>query len=79
VFSLLGPSGSLALSLTATKQYSATAQLLVQSMGNVNLNSGTGQGLITATDVQTELQLVTSAQVQSAVRKKLGSVRWSSR
>jgi succinoglycan biosynthesis transport protein ExoP len=73
-FSLVGLGVSLGLSLTATKQYSATAQLLVQSTGNVSLSAGSGQSLITATDVQTELQLVSSAEVQKAVRKKLGSV-----
>jgi len=72
-FSLLGLVISLALSLTATKQYAATAQLLVQSSGNLSLNSGSSQTAITATDVQTELQLVTSAQVQNQVRAQLGS------
>ncbi len=70
-FSLLGLSVSLALSLTATRQYVATAQLLVQSTGNVGLN--TGAQSVTSAEVQTELQLVTSAQVQNAVRKELGS------
>jgi len=71
-FLLLGPGVSLALSLTATKQYTATAQLLVQSAGNLSLGSGSGEAP-TSTDVQTELQLVTGAQVQSQVRAKLGS------
>ena len=71
-FALLGLGISLAVSLTATKQYAATAQLLVQSVGNVNIATGSNQTL-TATDVQTELQLVTSAQVQSQVRAQLGS------
>src|ERR1700761_4899382 len=61
-------------SLTGQKQYSATAQLLVQSVGsNLALNSS-AQAPVTSTDVQTELQLVTSAQVQQSVRKTLGSV-----
>jgi len=72
-FSLLGLGISLALSLTATKQYTATAQLLVQSVGNASLDSGSSQTLITSADVQTELQLVTSAQVQDQVRTELGS------
>jgi len=70
---LLGLGVGLALSLTSAKQYSATAQLLVQSTANVNLSTGANQSLITTADVQTELQLVTSAQVQQAVIKKLGS------
>jgi succinoglycan biosynthesis transport protein ExoP len=70
-FSLLGLGVSLALSLTATRQYAATSQLLVQSTGNVNVITG-NQG-VTSAEVQTELQLVTSAQVQDAVRKNLGS------
>ena len=72
-FSLLGLAVSLTLSLTSTKQYSATAQLLVQSAANVSLSTDSSQSLITMADVQTELQLVTSAQVQQAVVKKLGS------
>ena len=42
-FSLLGLGISLGFSLTATKQYSATAQLLVQSAGNVSLDTWLGQ------------------------------------
>ncbi len=72
-FSLLGLAISLALSLTETKEYTAAAQLLVQSTGSVNLTTGS-QAEVTSTDVQTELQLVTSAQVQDHVRKELGSV-----
>jgi polysaccharide biosynthesis transport protein len=71
---VLGLGASLALSLTATKDYSATAQLLMQSTGSVNLSSGVGQTVVTSADVQTELQLATSAQVQEAVRKKLGTL-----
>lgn len=70
---LLGLGISLVISLSATKEYSATAQLLVQSTGGVNLTTGSVQS-ITPTDVQTELQLVTSAQVQAQVQHKLGSV-----
>jgi succinoglycan biosynthesis transport protein ExoP len=72
-FSLIGLGVSLALSLTSDKQYSATAQLLVQSTANVNPNAGSSQSVITTAGVQTELQLVTSAQVQQEVAKKLGS------
>ena len=72
-FSLLGLGISLALSLTASKQYTATAQLLVQSVGSVNLTTGANSNGLTPADVETELQLVTSAQVQSQVRAKLGS------
>ncbi|HEY5015822.1 MAG TPA: polysaccharide biosynthesis tyrosine autokinase [Streptosporangiaceae bacterium] len=70
---LLGLGLSLALSLTAAKQYSATAQLLVQSVGSVNLTTGANSNELTPADVETELQLVTSAQVQSQVRAQLGS------
>jgi polysaccharide biosynthesis transport protein len=69
---VLGLAGSLALSLTQPKQYSATAQLLVQPPGG-NLGLNAGQTQVTSTDVQTELQLVSSAQVEQAVRRKLGS------
>ncbi len=72
-FALLGLGISLVLSLTATRQYTATAQLLVQSVGSVNLTTGSNETYVTQADVQTELQLVTSAQVQSQVRAELGS------
>src|SRR6201996_1896352 len=72
-FTLLGLALSLALSLTQQKQYSATAQLLVQATGGINLTLGSSQYPVTSTDVQTELQLVTSAQVQELVRMTLGT------
>jgi len=65
----LGLAASLAFSLTAHKEYSATAQLLVQPSFDT---SGTQQP-VTQTDVQTELQLVTSAPVQQTVRNRLKS------
>ena len=71
---LLGLGVSLAMSLTTTKQYAATAQLLVQSVGSVNLATGADPGGLTSADVDTELQLVTSAQVQNQVRARLGRV-----
>jgi capsular exopolysaccharide synthesis family protein len=53
------------------KQYSATAQLLVQpASGSVPI-SGTQQ-TVSPTDVLTELQLVTNAPVKGQVTKKLG-------
>ena len=67
----LGLAAGLAFSLTTHKQYSATAQLLVQSSVNAAGLSGVQQQPVTQTDVQTELQLVTSAPVQQAVRARL--------
>jgi polysaccharide biosynthesis transport protein len=67
---VLGLALSLAFSLTAHKEYSATAQLLVQPTVNVSGLSA-GQQPVTQTDVQTDLQLVTSAPVQQAVRAQL--------
>ncbi len=69
---VLGLALSLAFSLTAHKQYSATAQLLVQPSVNASGLSAAQQP-VTQTDVQTELQLVTSAPVQQAVRNRLKS------
>jgi capsular exopolysaccharide synthesis family protein len=69
---LLGLAASLALSLTSHKQYSATAQLLVQPAVTA-ASAGTAPQPVTQTDVATELQLVTSAPVVQAVRAKLGS------
>ena len=69
---VLGLAISLAFSLTAHKQYSATAQLLVQPSAAAS-GVGAVQQPVTQTQVQTELQLVTSAPVQQAVRGTLQS------
>jgi len=68
----LGLAASLAFSLTAHKQYSATAQLLVQPSVNAS-GLNVVQEPVTQTEVETELQLVTSAPVQQAVRNRLHS------
>ena len=70
---VLGLAASLALSLTAHKQYSATAQLLVQSSFGASSIGAVQQQSVTQIDVETELQLVTSAPVQQDVRRQLGS------
>jgi len=69
---MLGLAASLAFSLTAHKQYSATAQLLVQPSVETG-GLSVVQEPVTQTDVETELQLVTSAPVQQAVRNRLKS------
>jgi polysaccharide biosynthesis transport protein len=69
---VLGLAASLAFSLTAHKQYSATAQLLVGPSFGASGLSGVQQQA-TQTDVQTELQLVTSAPVRQTVRNRLKS------
>ena len=69
----LGLAGSLAFSFTAQKQYSATAQILVQPSAVPGGMGAIQAQPVTPTDVQTALQLVTSAQVQSMVRHKLGA------
>jgi capsular exopolysaccharide synthesis family protein len=68
---MLGLAVSLAISLTEAKQYAASAQVLVQPSSQ---SSALGSALepVTATEVQTMLQLVTSAPVTDAVRKELG-------
>ena len=70
VLAALGLGGSLALSLPQPKQYSATAQLLVQSPAGHPPGHHPQQ--VTITDVQTDLQLATRASHQ-IVRGKLGS------
>ncbi len=70
---VLGLAVSLALSVRQAKQYSATAQLLVQSSGQ-GISLGGAPQAVTTTDVQTDLQLATSAPVVALVRGKLGSV-----
>jgi capsular exopolysaccharide synthesis family protein len=69
---VLGLAVSLAFSLTAHKQYSANAKLLIQASVNAT-GLGAAQQPVTQTDVETDLQLVTSAPVQQAVRQKLHS------
>jgi succinoglycan biosynthesis transport protein ExoP len=69
---LLGPALSLAISLSQPKEYSATAQLLVQFSGTA-VNVAGGQQQVTPTEVLTEMQLATSAPVLQAVRATLGS------
>src|ERR1700761_1145888 len=68
----LGLALALAAALSATRQYEATAQLLVQPSVSA-ASAGTAPQPVTQTDVATELQLVTSAPVVQAIRKKLGS------
>jgi tyrosine-protein kinase len=69
---LLGLGAGIAASVTQPKQYSASAQVLAQSTENFT-TIGVAQQPITPTDVQTELQLVTSAPVRRAVQRRLGS------
>jgi capsular exopolysaccharide synthesis family protein len=70
---LLGLGASLAFSFTAHKEYSATAQVLVQSSADASA-LGVAQAPVSQTDVQTELTLVTSAPIIDSVRRQLGSV-----
>ena len=69
---LVGLAVSLAISFTEAKQYAASAQVLVQPSTQASALGSTQQP-VTPTDVQTMLQLVTSAPVTSAVRRQLGS------
>jgi receptor protein-tyrosine kinase len=71
LITVLGVGLSLAYSLPQRKQYSATADLLVQTQNPAVTQTG-AQSPITPTDVLTQLQLVTSAPVKAAVTKKLG-------
>lgn len=70
---LLGLVVSLGYSLTQPKSYSASAQLLLQPV-NPAIAAGASQQAITPTQVLTEIQLVTGANVKAAVARKLGSV-----
>jgi capsular exopolysaccharide synthesis family protein len=68
---VLGLVASLGYSITQPKEYSASAQLLIQAEAGVT-TAGNPQP-ITSTDVLTELQLMTSAPVEAAVTRQLGS------
>ena len=66
----LALAGAVGYAWTATKEYSATAPLLVQPQtGTLPLT--TPVPTITTTDVATELQLLTSAPVADAVKSHL--------
>jgi capsular exopolysaccharide synthesis family protein len=69
---LLGLAVSLAISFTEHKEYTASAQVLVQSASQASALGSTQQP-VTTTDVQTMMQLVTSTPVVEAVRSQLGS------
>jgi polysaccharide biosynthesis transport protein len=71
-FALVGLAAALAISFTETKQYAASTQVLVQPSTQASALGSTQQP-VTPTDVQTMLQLVTSAPVTNAVRRQLGS------
>ncbi len=68
---LLGLAAGIGAPLTQARQYTATAQILVQSATGLTALAQAPQQ-VTPTEVQTMLQLVTSALVQQAVRRKLG-------
>jgi polysaccharide biosynthesis transport protein len=68
---LLGAAAG-AYSVNQPKQYTASAQLLVQPTTGT-LPSAATQQVISPTDVLTELQLITTAPVREAVRRQLGS------
>ena len=69
---LIGLAGSLAYAFTAPHQFSASAQLLVEPSAVVGAFGSTAQP-VSQTDVETELQLVTSTQVRQKVAVALGS------
>ena len=64
---------SLGLALTQPKQYSATAQVVVQS-ATASAAADSVQQPVTTAEVQTMLLLVTGSPVQQAVQHQLGSV-----
>ncbi len=66
----LAVAGAIAYSFSAAKEYSATAQLLVQPQSGT-LALTTPAQTITTTDVATELQLLTSAPVVDVVKSRL--------
>lgn len=68
----LGLAGGVAIPFAQPKQYSATAQILVQASGVAGIPGGS-QSPVTPTDVQTLQQLVVSAPVRAAVSRRLGS------
>ena len=73
---LVGAGAAFGLSVVQTKKYTATAEILLQPSQSVQLNqASSGSPALTPTDVQTEVQLVTSAPVKAAVAKALGTTQ----
>lgn len=72
IAAIIGVAASVALSVRQPDQYVATAQILVQPSGASTVAGG-APSAVTPTDVQTDVQLLTSAQVESAVSRRLGS------
>jgi capsular exopolysaccharide synthesis family protein len=72
IAAILGLAASVALSVRQPDQYVATAQILVQPSG-ASTAPGSAPSAVTPTDVQTDVQLLTSAQVERAVSGRLGS------
>src|SRR5689334_5864733 len=69
---LIGLGAGIAFSVTQPREYTASAQILVKATGDP-VAGAVGQP-VTPTDVQTELQLVTSAPVRRAVQRRLGVI-----
>ena len=68
---ILGVVAAIAYAELRTPEYTATAQVLLQPAQNLSSSSANPQPL-TATDVQTQIQLVTSTPVKDAVTYRLG-------
>ncbi|MHB1854293.1 MAG: Wzz/FepE/Etk N-terminal domain-containing protein, partial [Acidimicrobiales bacterium] len=64
---------ALGFSLLQTNKYTATAEVLLQPAGSSNALNSAAQADLTPTDIQTAIQIMTSAPVQAAVTRKLGS------
>jgi polysaccharide biosynthesis transport protein len=69
---LIGLGAGIAFSVTQPREYTASAQILVKATGDPV--AGAVAQPVTPTDVQTELQLVTSAPVRRAVQRRLGVI-----
>src|ERR1035437_10712911 len=72
IAAILGLAASVALSVRQPDQYVATAQILVQPSG-ASTAPGGALSAVTPTEVQTDVQLLTSAQVERAVSHRLGT------
>ncbi len=73
VASLLGLGAAIAYSVTGPKEYTATAQMLVESTSGAS-QPGSAALPVSQAGVQTELALVSSAPVARTVRRELGEV-----
>ena len=71
---VLGVAGTLAVSFLQTPKYTSTAQVLIQPSGTPQALSPNNTIQLQPSDIDTQVQLITSAPVRAAVTRQVGPV-----